>query len=412
MKLHSPLTAVHWTKENKVRIIDENEVFFGENERRQFSQEKFFRFPIHHLAPFWGGRSTMWQYNQFSIPLDSDEIFFKGLFLEHPDAHLERPKSITEIHRIVPEGKRLFQMSESDFMPEDTLLEKHFPNFLDVMVLRSARYAPAFKHSHTFFEVVCVVNGSCENHFASQTLHMNTGDICIVSPQTVHALSAFSDECIVYNLLMRSATFEQTFLNSLPQHGILFNFLSRALYAPSSETFLFFRAGEDTLLLSLLEEIVAEFDMRKNYYDVLLNSLLTNFFIKLLRRHEKNVLVPNPTGHKDEQNIIFILRYLTEHYDTIKLKELAHFFNYSERQMTRILKEYTGGSFTHLVQNIRLTKACELLRNPDLSIQDIVDEVGYSNVNHFYQLFKKQYEITPAEYRKKIFNYEKITLPN
>lgn len=141
-------------------------------------------------------------------------------------------------------------------------------------------------------------------------------------------------------------------------------------------------------------------------------SSLTNFFIKLLRRHEKNVLVPNPTGHKDEQNIIFILRYLTEHYDTIKLKELAHFFNYSERQMTRILKEYTGGSFTHLVQNIRLTKACELLRNPDLSIQDIVDEVGYSNVNHFYQLFKKQYEITPAEYRKKIFNYEKITLPN
>ena len=352
----------------------------------------------------------MQQNDTFSIPLNADEQFFKALHLAHPDAHLELPKTISEIDCLVPEITQILKSNHSNLEPKDSLLEKNFPHFLDVMIMRSSRYAPAFKHSHSFFEVACVLSGSCENHFTTQILHMNAGDICILSPQTSHAISAFSDDCILYNLMIRSATFEQTFLNSLPQQGILFNFFSRALYAPDSETYIYFKTGNDPQLLTLLQEIIDEFHDQKYYFDVLLNSLLTNFFIKLLRRHEKNVLVPNPTGHKDEQNIIFILRYLTEHYDTITLKELSQFFNYSERQMARILHEYTGKSFTLLIQNIKLTKACELLKNPELSIQDIIDAVGYSNVNHFYRLFRKQYQITPADYRKKIFTHEKIML--
>lgn len=155
-----------------------------------------------------------------------------------------------------------------------------------------------------------------------------------------------------------------------------------------------------------------EFHNQKNYYDVLLNSLLTNFFIQLLRRHEKDVQVPNPAGHENEKNIIFILRYLTEHCDTVTLMELSQFFNYSERQMARILKEYTGRNFTDLVQNIKMSRACELLRNPQISIQEIIDTVGYSNSSHFYRLFKKQYQITPTEYRKQIFSHAQIILPN
>lgn len=357
------------------------------------------------------GDTHMWKEENLSISLNSDEKFFKSLHLDHPELHLEMPRTIREINSLIPESSKIFADNDSDMKPEDSLLEKHFPYFMDIMIMRSSRYAPAFQHSHSFFEVACVLNGSCENHFASQTLHMETGDICIISPQTVHAVSAFSDDCILYNLMIRSATFEQTFLNSLPQQGILFNFFSHALYAPGSETYLYFKTGRDPQLLDIIGEIIDEFYHEKYYYEVLLNSLLTNFFIKLLRRHEKNVLVPNPAHHKDEENIIFILRYLTEHYDTITLKELSQFFNYSERQMARILNEYTGKSFTRLIQDIKLTKACDLLKNPALSVQDIVDMVGYSNTNFFYRLFKEQYRITPAEYRKKLFTHEKLTLP-
>ena len=52
-----------------------------------------------------------------------------------------------------------------------------------------------------------------------------------------------------------------------------------------------------------------------------------------------------PLMKHGRKNIIFILKYIELHYATLTLPELASFFNYSERQMTRILKNYTGQTF-------------------------------------------------------------------
>lgn len=76
---------------------------------------------------------------------------------------------------------------------------------------------------------------------------MHTGDICIVAPETVHAVSAFSDDCIIYNVTIRSAAFEQTFLNPLPQHGILFDF-SHVLFTRQVLKHIFTLKQEKTLL--------------------------------------------------------------------------------------------------------------------------------------------------------------------
>lgn len=79
------------------------------------------------------------------------------------------------------------------------------------------------------------------------------------------------------------------------------------------------------------------------------------------------MIVPNPAGKKQEKNIIFILKYIELHYATLTLPELSAFFNYSERQLTRILKNYTGKTFSTLIQDIRLSRAAELLKQPDPS---------------------------------------------
>ncbi|MBC5625842.1 helix-turn-helix domain-containing protein [Clostridium sp. NSJ-49] len=57
--------------------------------------------------------------------------------------------------------------------------------------------------------------------------------------------------------------------------------------------------------------------------------------------------------------------------------------------MSRILKDYIGKSFINIIQDIKTQKACELLRNADISINNIIDIVGYSNTSHFYRVFKK-----------------------
>lgn len=345
------------------------------------------------LKPEEGGISM----NQIS-PLNQDELRFKNAYQTFPEAHLDEAKTVQEINTLCPE--LAVENYSTPYQPADSLQEVHFPQFLDMAVMPHLRYAPAFLHSHTFFEIVCVFNGTCKNIFASQTLEMNAGEICIVAPTAVHALSAFSDDCVIYNLAVKSSTFRKTFLDALPHQGTLYAFFSRALHQPGTESYLYFKKPRDPVLQGLAEQMHQEYIRQENYYNSLLNALLTTFFIQLLRKHEKSIIAGNPAGKKQEENIIFILKYIEHHLNTITLKELSAFFNYSDRQITRILKDYTGKTFTQLLQEARLTKACELLKQPDASIHSIIETVGYSNATYFYSLFQKQYGLTPTEYRK------------
>ena len=135
---------------------------------------------------------------------------------------------------------------------------------------------------------------------------MRSGDICIVAPSIIHALSAFSDDCVIYNFLIKSQTFEAVFLNSLPKYGTLHDFFSRALYSPGSQFYLYFKSGIDPQLVNLFKKILKEYQTQKRYTSSMINALLEIFFICLLRNHEKNMIAPNPAGKKQEKKIIFV----------------------------------------------------------------------------------------------------------
>ena len=221
---------------------------------------------------------------------------------------------------------------------------------------------------------------------------MNKGDLCILAPGTSHAISVFNDDSIVFNLLIKASTFEGSFFGTLRNKDILSSFFSRALYSPTSESYLLFPTGNDKIIQSLILEMHSEFNLSLSY---------TERFITLLRGYEETVIVPNPLGNSLDTNIVNIMNYISNNYKSITLKDLSVFFNYSERQMSRILKDYIGKSFINIIQDIKIQKACELLRNADISINNIIDIVGYSNTSHFYRVFKKQYNMTPVEYRNK-----------
>ena len=46
-----------------------------------------------------------------------------------------------------------------------------------------------------------------------------------------------------------------------------------------------------------------------------------------------------------------------------------------------------------------MKKAKTLLKNGNMKVESIAESVGYQNVEHFNRLFKKQYGMTPVQYR-------------
>ncbi|MBW5445280.1 response regulator [Cohnella sp. CFH 77786] len=86
--------------------------------------------------------------------------------------------------------------------------------------------------------------------------------------------------------------------------------------------------------------------------------------------------------------------------EDMMLSDLSRKFNLSLGYLSTLIKKETGKTYTDYVTGKRLQLSKELLNDPSLSIQEIVERVGYKDYFHFNKLFKKHYGITPSKYRK------------
>jgi AraC-like DNA-binding protein len=73
----------------------------------------------------------------------------------------------------------------------------------------------------------------------------------------------------------------------------------------------------------------------------------------------------------------------------------------SSAYAARLLKRCTGQGFRVYAKNQRLVMAAEMLGSTDLLVKIIAAELGYRNPSEFTRRFKKQYHLSPREYRKR-----------
>ena len=69
--------------------------------------------------------------------------------------------------------------------------------------------------------------------------------------------------------------------------------------------------------------------------------------------------------------------------------------------LARSLKKHYGITPTQYITDLRLEYSANLLINSNLSITDICYACGFENTSWFHTVFKKKYNISPGEYRKK-----------
>lgn len=80
------------------------------------------------------------------------------------------------------------------------------------------------------------------------------------------------------------------------------------------------------------------------------------------------------------------------------LTSIAETMNLSTRRLSKLFKEVSGISIPEYINEVRLTRAAELLAGSSLSVHEVVQQVGILNESYFFILFKKKYGSTPKEY--------------
>ncbi|WP_343208174.1 2-isopropylmalate synthase [Anaerolentibacter hominis] len=94
-----------------------------------------------------------------------------------------------------------------------------------------------------------------------------------------------------------------------------------------------------------------------------------------------------------------IMNFIKSHYLSVTLQSLSDEFYLSKPYLSKYIKKSTGATFGEIVRDIRVRRACDLLKESNMNVEDIAAMVGYQNVEHFNRIFKKMYGKTPVQYR-------------
>lgn len=97
-----------------------------------------------------------------------------------------------------------------------------------------------------------------------------------------------------------------------------------------------------------------------------------------------------------------VFKYVKENYkEEIRLSTVAKLANLSTPSFCRLFKLKLNKSFLEYLNEVRISKACKLLLETDLSMSEIAYECGYKTASNFNKLFKKITAVTPKAYKKK-----------
>ena len=130
---------------------------------------------------------------------------------------------------------------------------------------------------------------------------------------------------------------------------------------------------------------------------------IDDFFLALIDIVKKTLC--STEFHLDEnssdigQQMVQYIHAHCFHYDS-QINTMAEHFHISPQHMRKLFKNHAGIGLSDYISQLKLEKCMQLLRETDMSMNEIVVEIGNTDVSGFMRFFKKNTNQTPGQYRK------------
>lgn len=231
-------------------------------------------------------------------------------------------------------------------------------------------------HIHGEIEVIYVIRGGGKAFCDGTQYTLANGSIFVSFPEQIHGYS----ECVPGEYLL---------LNINPSRLLHLEHLFRdqiPLTALSQGT------GE---ILQPLFEALKEFKAHGD--SCVVEGYLTAFFGRLLR----TMVFQRSADMK--KTISQILHYCSQNYrEAITIPDLCRALHVSQSHISHIFSQQLKISFPDYMNALRLNRAILLLRDPKLSITQIVERAGFPTIRTFNRVFRKQFGCSPTAYRARL----------
>ena len=251
-------------------------------------------------------------------------------------------------------------------------------------------------HWHDEVEIIYIKKGRGRVTLDFTSLYVEAGDIIIVSPGQLHAIGPAEDSMEYENIIFHPQILlsKQTDTCSTDYFSPLMDgtLTIPVLYQPGDPYY-----KEISACVDANDEISKT---NPPAYQLFIKSqLFMLFYILFNKCSSRNV---QKKDYKSLEKMKLILKFVENNYmEKITIEDVAKEVNLSQSHFMKYFKNTMGTSFIDYLNEYRLTMASRLLISSDSSILDIAAEVGFDNLSYFNRSFKKRFQQTPREYRKR-----------
>ena len=338
--------------------------------------------------------------------LNNDEKFYKNYYyagrseetLQKFLKKVDREDAVQR-HLVIPE---LLPEIISYYMDDNEYFSEN--DGRNIFISRHNRYTPGFTHKHNFFEIVYVYSGQCTQNIGLEQRKFRKGDFIFIAPGVFHNIEVFDDETVVFNILLRKATFYQMFTPLMKQNDMISEFFSEGLYNSQHINYLIFHTDrkEPIAVPEYMIRLYQEQLFHDECSDQIMIGMMT-VLIGMITRYYLSTMESSLTGSISQAPDHFlVLNYIQANLNVVTLKDVATHFGFSVSYCSRLIKGSTGLGFNEWKNSLRMRRAERMLLNTGKTVTVISEELGYMNPETFIRSFKKFTQMTPAQYRKQV----------
>lgn len=318
-------------------------------------------------------------------------------------------KILEQLRQISPEEEKILEgnqvvcksiyTSKRDFIVDSKkLLEKGRL----IEIRPHTRFIHFPKHSHNYVEMVYMCSGKTTHIINdSDEIVLCEGDLLLLNQNATQEIYAASENDIAVNFIILPEFFDRPF-SMIEEENVLRDFLVSTLSkSNTTSSYLHFQAKDILPVQNLMENMIWTLINKRSGTNTVNQITMGLLFMNLSMFVE---MVNKDKPNQREQAIVFsVLKYIENYYKQGTLSDICKELKQSDYFVSKLLKKHTGFNFKELLQQRKLQQAAYLLKQTTLSIDNVMEAIGYENSSYFYRIFKKKYGQSPAEYRKGMY---------
>lgn len=247
-----------------------------------------------------------------------------------------------------------------------------------------------------YFTLIVIYNGRVSLKIDNEVTYLEMKDFVLLQPNSIGYFTTLEKNTEMYFIHISRKYVHGVLMPLISRNEQMYKFFSEYLFGMESDRFMILKKSSE-LTCSICDNIISEYAHKELYYEGVLDCSISLVFYYLIRDFNDTLEKSN----KSNNLFHMTMEYLEKNYSTASLQELADQLHYNASYLSYSIKKITGSNFSDILRQVRMKYACNLLSTTSNNITEIALLVGYSDRIVFQRAFKKEFGISPSEYRNK-----------